>query len=110
VFERAKIRLGQQGAAAAPLSPDEKAALGSLLGWTRDDLSRLSKVDPWKILSMIFGWLLTVIAVSMGAPFWFDLLNKLMNIRNAGGKPEKAETQPQKQAEPSPGVTEAKTL
>jgi hypothetical protein len=110
VLEKAKLRLAQQGSAAAPLSPDEKSALGGLLGWTHDDLNSLAKVDPWKILAMIFGWLLTIIAVSLGAPFWFDVLNKLMNIRNAGDKPEKGETQPQRPAEPSPGLTEAKTL
>lgn len=36
------------------------------------------------------GWVLTAIAVSLGAPFWFDLLNKLVNLRIAGLKPEKA--------------------
>ncbi|QEM10013.1 hypothetical protein [Mucilaginibacter rubeus] len=30
-----------------------------------------------------FGWLLTAIAISLGAPFWFDLLNKLMQLRSA---------------------------
>jgi hypothetical protein len=28
------------------------------------------------------GWLLTAIAASLGAPFWFDLLNKIMVIRS----------------------------
>jgi hypothetical protein len=36
------------------------------------------------------GWLLMAIAVSLGAPFWFDLLNKLVNLRLAGVKPDKA--------------------
>jgi hypothetical protein len=36
------------------------------------------------------GWLVTAIAVSLGAPFWFDLLNKLVNLRLAGLKPDKA--------------------
>jgi hypothetical protein len=38
----------------------------------------------------VLGWLLTAIAVSLGAPFWFDMLNKLVNLRLAGVKPEKA--------------------
>jgi hypothetical protein len=33
------------------------------------------------------GWLLTAVAVSLGAPFWFDLLSRLVNIRGAGNKP-----------------------
>ena len=36
------------------------------------------------------GWLLTAIAVSLGAPFWFDMLNKLINLRLVGQKPDKA--------------------
>jgi len=36
------------------------------------------------------------VAVSLGAPFWFDVLSKLINIRNSGRKPEKAEKQSQK--------------
>lgn len=33
------------------------------------------------------GWLLTAAALSVGAPFWFDLLCRLVNIRNLGIKP-----------------------
>ena len=32
----------------------------------------------------IFGWLMTGVAVAMGAPFWFDILGKLINVRNTG--------------------------
>jgi hypothetical protein len=35
-----------------------------------------------------FGWLLSVIILSFGAPFWFDILKKLVNARNAGVKPK----------------------
>lgn len=38
-------------------------------------------------LTKFFGWILSGIAISMGAGFWFDLLNKFINIRNAGKKP-----------------------
>jgi hypothetical protein len=30
-----------------------------------------------------FGWLLTALALSLGAPFWFDLLNRFVNIRGS---------------------------
>jgi len=40
------------------------------------------KRDQW--LTMILGWLITAFAVSLGAPFWFDLLNKFVNIRASG--------------------------
>lgn len=37
-------------------------------------------------LSMLFGWLLTAIAVSFGAPFWFDTLNQFVRLRAGGPK------------------------
>jgi hypothetical protein len=33
------------------------------------------------------GWLLTVLALSLGAPFWFDTLSRLSRLRGSG-KPE----------------------
>jgi hypothetical protein len=34
------------------------------------------------------GWILTAIAISQGAPFWFDLVQRLLSLRAAGTKPE----------------------
>lgn len=34
-------------------------------------------------LLAIMGWLITAIAVMLGAPFWFDLLNRLVSLRSA---------------------------
>lgn len=45
---------------------------------------------PWLwtvIPSHLAGWILTAIAASLGAPFWFDTLNKFMNIRASGTSP-----------------------
>ncbi len=45
---------------------------------------------PWLwavIPAHIAGWILTAIAASLGAPFWFDTLNKFMNVRAAGTSP-----------------------
>jgi hypothetical protein len=39
------------------------------------------------VLFHLWGWLLTAIAVSLGAPFWFDILNKVITIRAAGKAP-----------------------
>jgi hypothetical protein len=36
------------------------------------------------------GWILTALAISLGAPFWFDMLNKFITVRSAV-KPKKAE-------------------
>lgn len=52
--------------------------------------------DPWyeEIIKAapgsFIGWLLTAIAISFGAPFWFDLLNKLIVLRSTMKPREKA--------------------
>ena len=38
----------------------------------------------------VLGWLLTIGAITLGAPFWFDSMNRLGSLRNAGDKPEPA--------------------
>lgn len=38
----------------------------------------------------VIGLLLTTTLVSLGAPFWFDMLSKLVNLRNTGIKPKTA--------------------
>ncbi|MBA4853255.1 hypothetical protein [Emticicia sp. BO119] len=35
----------------------------------------------------IIGWLISAVIISFGAPFWFDVLKKLVNVRNGGLKP-----------------------
>lgn len=41
------------------------------------------------------GLLITTLAVSLGAPFWFDVLQKFTNIRAAGQRPKQASTEAQ---------------
>ncbi|MEP6513966.1 MAG: hypothetical protein ABJA79_08855 [Parafilimonas sp.] len=38
------------------------------------------------------GFLLTAFAICLGAPFWFDLLNKLVRLRGAGKKEDASNT------------------
>ena len=45
------------------------------------------RVGPLKVL----GWLATALAVSLGAPFWFDILGRMLNLRAAGPKPKRSE-------------------
>lgn len=47
------------------------------LGWHGQDQGHEA---PWWLVK-ILGWLLTAIAVTFGAPFWFDLLKKVLSIR-----------------------------
>jgi len=60
-----------------------KSPLG--LGWKNVQWSQVGWYD---VLTKLLGWIVTALAVSLGAPFWFDLLRKLVNIRNAGQKPK----------------------
>lgn len=46
--------------------------------------------DFWKVVRAIAGWLLTAVAISLGAPFWFDALGKLARLRTTGKRPEPA--------------------
>lgn len=59
------------------------------IGWQIDsgtaDFYAFLKQLPMKIV----GWTFTVAAVSLGTPFWFDLLNKIINLRMTGNKPER---------------------
>jgi hypothetical protein len=46
------------------------------------------------------GWVLTILAVSLGAPFWFDTLNRIITIRGAGKAPEEAQKPPREVPKP----------
>ena len=43
-----------------------------------------------------FGWLLTAFAISLGAPFWFDMLNKFIVVRSTVKPKEKSPDEPSK--------------
>lgn len=69
----------------------ETKNLGLPIGWSReptDMKTPLSDIRGWAL--KILGLLITTIAVSLGAPFWFDVLNKLVNIRSVGKQPERS--------------------
>jgi hypothetical protein len=51
------------------------------LGWSYFDYKNAAWSD-WAM--KLLGWVITALAISLGAPFWFDLLRKLVNIRSAG--------------------------
>ncbi len=50
----------------------------------------------WLVICGFFsgflGFFITAIALSLGAPFWFDLLSKLVSIRGSGVNPDKKKT------------------
>jgi hypothetical protein len=45
-------------------------------------------------LDRIWGYLLTILALSLGAPFWFDLLNKLVKLRTSSAISSGSESKP----------------
>jgi hypothetical protein len=65
------------------------APQGMPLGWTAEDQKDYIKAAKKHAV----GWLATVAAIMLGAPFWFDLLNKVANIRGSGSKPSSSTDQ-----------------
>ncbi|UDQ90080.1 hypothetical protein LJE71_03445 [Xanthobacter autotrophicus] len=82
----------QQCAAPVPPAPPAgagAAASGSTapthcVSWERLGRGDLRLSDALTV----FGWIFTAVAISFGAPFWFQLLNQLVNMRAAGPKPD----------------------
>ncbi|HEX8212924.1 MAG TPA: hypothetical protein VF584_22305 [Longimicrobium sp.] len=76
---------------------EARAQLNSIqlpIGWSRREV-RPRGPDPvkdfwvWWVVPVI-GWLMTAFAATMGAPFWFDMLNKVMVIRSTVKPNEKS--------------------
>jgi hypothetical protein len=85
---------------------DAVNALGLPIGWTRatptnkDDRRRVPDTFGDFFLKLV-GILVTGFAISQGAPFWFDVLNKFMIVRSTVKPSEKSGEQPSKDR-PSP--------
>jgi hypothetical protein len=71
------------------------SAIGLPLGWRlelgtgQQDIPNQARL----ILSKLVGLLLTAAALSLGAPFWFDLLSKFVRIRGTGPPPSTTATE-----------------
>lgn len=75
---------------------DEVKALELPLGWPDGFLEDFGPQIP--------GWLVTAFALTMGAPFWFDVLGKLSKVRAVGnreGTPKDDERVPEDRDDPS---------
>ena len=79
--------VGQGG----PIAEQDKAFLVNMLGWQHQ-----GPIKGMGIFEKILGLLLTIVAISLGAPFWFDVLNKIVNLRSAGRSPEELAKPPDK--------------
>jgi hypothetical protein len=71
--------------------------LGLPIGWQRSGAA-----DVW---SHLLGWLMTGFALSLGAPFWFDLLNKMMVVRATVKPQEKSRDEGSKDRSAGPTQT-----
>jgi hypothetical protein len=68
------------------------------IGWTEESWGAFSdklglggaQTDPFALIRTLVGWLITAFAVTLGAPFWFDLLKSFVNIRSSGRPPAAA--------------------
>jgi hypothetical protein len=81
--EKLNLPLGWVSAETDPYKTDQVPGRGNIRGW----------------LVKLLGLLISVFAVSMGAPFWFDTLSKFINLRGAGtppGETKKSAPQPTK--------------
>ena len=86
------------------ITTQEKQLLGQVTGWRGDWITdwpdhKTAGFGAWiayLLKDRLGGWLITILAVSLGAPFWFDTLSRFMNVRNAGQKPPEKSTEPEK--------------
>jgi hypothetical protein len=84
-IEDTQSREGRVDAEAIVAELEQLVELGFPVGWTTEaDDPRF--FGPWTIL----GWLITAAAATLGAPFWFDLLRKVANLRGSGTVPATA--------------------
>jgi hypothetical protein len=69
---------------------------GVPIGWTPataapwvDLLTAWNRVpsDLWSVAIQIVGWLIMAVAALFGAPFWFDTLQRFVQLRGTGDKP-----------------------
>lgn len=94
IVEAVKARAGQSNGNSSNPTTAELKDLDYLLGWGNDNKTAPESDNCWLRWALrVLGWFLTIVAVSLGAPFWFDLLNKIVNLRNAGPKPKTSQQQ-----------------
>jgi hypothetical protein len=88
---------------------DSLKGIGLPLGWNMPDSirTRIEKASLFgkveevigfylpRVVRHLLGLLITIFAISLGAPFWFDMLNKVINIRAAGRAPEEKPKSPE---------------
>lgn len=64
----------------------DAAGVSLPLGWQDETLRPAATFGGFA--AKLAGWILTALAVSLGAPFWYDLIGRLVSLRWAGKTPE----------------------
>lgn len=78
---------------------------GLPLGWEKDKVYKPNGKKEVEWLKTLgngaekhwVGWLVSILAICLGAPFWYDILNKVASLRSSGVRP------------PTDGATKDKT-
>ncbi len=75
--------------AQADLFVDSTLTIDSILAEPFAFFEQIMALDvAWKDLkNHLPGWLLTIMAMSLGAPFWFDMFSRFARLRGTGPKP-----------------------
>jgi hypothetical protein len=99
---------GAANSAAKPLSPpallnqkfiDDLLGIGLPIGWStvtcktgKGETHGLAAwwecLSFWGGLAALLGWLITALATTLGASFWFDTLKRFVSLRGSGKPPE----------------------
>jgi hypothetical protein len=96
-------RAGTAGAAASLTGEQAKSELNRVslpIGWSNVSWPAAgewtSGANVVAAVMALAGWALTIFAISLGAPFWFDLLNKVIVVRATVKPTEKSPNEPSK--------------
>ena len=74
---------------------DELKSTSIPIGWSKKVLENL-RTYPFLWGASLLGWFLTACAASLGAPFWFDVLGKIVVVRSSIKPGEKSSPAPSK--------------
>jgi hypothetical protein len=85
---KTSVRLDSLVLSADSLYKADIQNINNLIGLGWDSWEDFVKGFPLNIL----GCLATALAISLGAPFWFDLLSKFVKLRGTGNKPPEQKT------------------
>ncbi|MGC3964467.1 MAG: hypothetical protein QM803_14430 [Rhodocyclaceae bacterium] len=105
LYEQAAVRVAlvEDGARIADMLRNQPASaqiVGTLferslpMGWSARDFDGSTGDVALRLLLSIPGWLLTALSISLGAPFWFDVLNRVTVIRSTVKPHEKSPEEP----------------